>query len=528
MPRKSRKKGGNPLRLTLCQDFKRTGRAPVSDAEKVCCNKDKNCKNKNKKTSKVRGRSASQREGQMEKMKKYSRDRKMKPGEKLGDYGSHCVNAAGRRWGHTKPRWNNREGDPEEGIAVQNLRNWHPSPESLMQPPPEFNPGKKMAGNPLVCREDGWTGAEGGYRGEWCLLDPVAGFGSLMKNNLASSDKQLCRTRYAKNWLSDNKLTLVAAKKAGYFFDDNEKYQAIEDARKKRIMTEGVKLRAELQAEEKRRKAAVNRENERKQKLVSAGVQAQAHDFAEKNTFFDAKENDDDDEFFDAQSGGRVAWLPVEQGENNIVDFLNMYIDKNIKFLLTEGNSWETAMGDGGGGEGKLNKVLTFRRQGDDERAPAPHVGFSIINDDHEFGQWFSTGRDQHFEFFQVYKPMKSARKTGVAHRVKAQRGVAHGGRRRTRRRRKNRRKRGGRRKSRRVRRRKTRRKTRRKRGGTSCPPEKEPLKKHLIDCPGRRYQACCETEAKEGKEKCQIVAGGKDEEGARAICVPTNVIDLT
>jgi len=205
-----------------------------------------------------------------------------------------------------------------------------------------------------------------------------------------------------------------------------------------------------------------------------------------------------------------------------------MYINKNIKFMLTEGNSWDTAMGDGGGGEGKLNKVLTFRRQGDDERAPAPHVGFSIINDDggELSEQWFSTGRDQHFEFFQVYKPMKSARKTGVAHRVKAQRGVAHGGRRRTRRRRKNRRKRGGRRKSRRVRRRKTRRKTRRKRGGTSCPPgDDDGAQAHFIkkDCPVRGYQACCAP-----RDKCQIVAGGEDKEGARAICVPTNVIDLT
>jgi len=209
------------------------------------------------------------------------------------------------------------------------------------------------------------------------------------------------------NWIWDNELTLAAAKKAGYFFDRHEKAQAIEDARKKRIMTEGVKLRAELRAEEKRRKAA-------EKAAIAAEVQRRAANFAEENTFVDAKENDDDDDdddFVDAQSAGR-------------------------------------------------------RR----------------------------------------------------------------GGRRRTRRRRKNRRKRGGRRKSRRGRRRKMRQRSRKKRGGTTCPPPRIDEQAHFVkkDCPVRGYQACCETEAKEGKEKCQIVAGGKDEEGARAICVPTNVIDLT
>jgi hypothetical protein len=399
MPRKSRKKGGNPLRLTLCQDFLRSGRSPYSAATEFCCNKNSYCKKKNKKTSKVRMRSASQREGQMKKMEKYSRDRKMKPGEKLGDYGSHCVNAAGRRWGHTKPRWNNREGDPEEGIADQSLRNWHPSAESLTQPPPDFHPGIKIERNPLVCRRDGWTGAEGGYTGEWCLLDPVGGLGSLTKTNLDSSTKQLCRTRWAKNWIWDNELTLAAAKKAGYFFDRHEKAQAIEDARKKRIMTEGVKLRAELRAEEKRRKAA-------EKAAIAAEVQRRAANFAEENTFVDAKENDDDDDdddFVDAQSAGR-------------------------------------------------------RR----------------------------------------------------------------GGRRRTRRRRKNRRKRGGRRKSRRGRRRKMRQRSRKKRGGTTCPPPRIDEQAHFVkkDCPVRGYQACCAP-----WDKCKIVAGGK---GARATCVPTNVIDLT
>ena len=285
MPR-TRKRGGTLestlFRLghkSLCKDFLNSGYLPYSAPEISCCKKSKECKKRLKKSQRnIKSRS---------KKRKIIKNRKMKPGEKPGEYGSHCVNAAGRKWGHTKPKW-----DHEKGIAYQNLNNWQTSKEALTRPPPEFNPGKKING--LVCREDAFRGERGDSRGEWCLLDPVGGIGSMFKDNSKRSNQQMCRTRGLKNWDMDNELTLVAAKKAGYFFDPDKKAQAIDDAYEKRKR----KWAKEYENSEKERKAADNKENKRKQKVIADQIQKRAHEYANEE-FFDAENG----EFYDAQSG---------------------------------------------------------------------------------------------------------------------------------------------------------------------------------------------------------------------------------
>jgi len=117
--------------------------------------------------------------------------------------------------------------------------------------------------------------------------------------------------------------------------------------------------------------------------------------------------------------GGK--WISVQQGDKNIVEFLNLYINQRIKFKFSDPPEWFTpatpsiaATPDWADRvfEGTLGKAFTFETSGG-----AESVAFSIIENGHSI--FFSHGYVDGdsglgggaFEFFQFNQPPKSARK---------------------------------------------------------------------------------------------------------------------
>jgi hypothetical protein len=114
--------------------------------------------------------------------------------------------------------------------------------------------------------------------------------------------------------------------------------------------------------------------------------------------------------------GGK--WISVQQGDKNIVEFLNLYINQRIKFKFSDPPEWFTpttpsiAAAPGWADrvfEGTLGKAFTFEAIGRVES-----VAFSImVGQGHSifFTTTFAGLADTAFEFFQFNQPPKSARK---------------------------------------------------------------------------------------------------------------------
>ena len=120
--------------------------------------------------------------------------------------------------------------------------------------------------------------------------------------------------------------------------------------------------------------------------------------------------------------GGK--WISVQQGDKNIVEFLNLYINQRIKFKFSDPPEWFTpatasiAAAPGWADrvfEGTLGKAFTFETSGVYFDEAPESVAFSIIENGHSI--FFTRGYVDGglgggaFEFFQFNQPPKSARK---------------------------------------------------------------------------------------------------------------------
>jgi len=120
--------------------------------------------------------------------------------------------------------------------------------------------------------------------------------------------------------------------------------------------------------------------------------------------------------------GGK--WISVQQGDKNIVEFINLYINQRIKFKFSDPPEWFTpatasiAAAPGWADrvfEGTLGKAFTFETSGVYFDEAPESVAFSIIENGHSI--FFTRGYVDGglgggaFEFFQFNQPPKSARK---------------------------------------------------------------------------------------------------------------------
>jgi len=344
--RRTRKKGGL-FPIGKCARFTHTGERrpprPQSSEEIECCRQSSNCRSQfpklypnvfNKiKNAPARGvgairdaiksqqksnkyasneKNAIANEAKLKQIYNYHKKRTKHKEEKEGIYGSSCKSTYNNPpWGMFIPRMGKADYNPGyrggvcddeldldgewhcskpwnnyKGIIMPNKDNWLAPPEAFNRPSPDYRPGI-VDEEGLVCRPD--------HQGEWCRLDPVAASWWSSKKNDEQSNKQTCLTPAHKNL----KASSLSALAAGRLLDYDSKVRAIE-----RAWGKDPKNPINIHKERERKKKIAK---ERKKKLVTDKVQAQAHAFAEKEKgnnaeFFNAE---DEEIFFNAQSGGR-------------------------------------------------------------------------------------------------------------------------------------------------------------------------------------------------------------------------------